>query len=331
MTMIYNENDGEIAHLSGKTVGVIGYSVMGQAFALNMRDSGVDVVISVHSTAESEVAEGHQIPIAAAAEVVRRAQVIVMALPDEAMGDIYIESVSPNLKRGHTLIFTSAYNVTFGYIEPPPFVDVGLVSPRMTGVSVRGRYVTGEGTQSFVAVGQDASREAWQTVLAVARAIGALKAGAVEIHFEQEAQLSLFIQQAIIPAFHHMMVTAASLLMRSGYPAEAALPDLYLSGKFYDYLEQTREHGLLHAIEQSSLTGQYSTLSRLPRYRELKMERLMEVTLEEIRKGDFAREWSREYGDGCPRLTRMVKAQEAIDMWDWEQQTIEMLGGEVRG
>jgi ketol-acid reductoisomerase len=327
MTMIYDENDSNPAILTGKTVGVIGYGDMGQAFALNMRDSGITVLVSAHNEDENTVAHTHLMSIASAAEVVRRAQIIVVTLPDETMTQVYIEEISPQLQRGHTLIFTSAYNVAFGYIEPPPFIDVGLVSPRMTGTRVRELYLNGAGAQSFVAVGQDASRSAWETVLAIAQTAGALRAGAVEIHFEQEAQLSLFIQQAIIPAFHHMMVTAAGLLMRSGYPAEAALPDLYLSGKFYDYLERARENGLLHAIQEGNMTGQYASLSRLNRFSELKLERLMEVTLEEIRRGDFAREWSREYADGCPRLNRLVKTQEAIDMWDWEQQTIELLGG----
>jgi ketol-acid reductoisomerase len=328
MTVIYREDDGNLNHLVGKTVGVIGYGDMGQAFALNMRDSGISVLVSPYDDGETDIAESHNIPIASASEVVKRSHLIVLALPDEVMPMTYMESVSPYLSRGCTLLFTSAYNVTFGYIEPPPFVDVVLVSPRTTGYNLRKRYLFGDGAQSFVAVAQDASRSAWDTVLAVAKAAGALRGGAVEVNFEQEAQLSLFVQQALIPVFHHMMVTAASLLMRSGYPAEAALPDLYLSGKFQDYLEQAEKNGLLPAIQQANLTGQYATLSRLGRFNDLKLERLMEVTLEEIRGGEFAREWAREYADGCPRLNKLVKKEEAVDVWDWEQQTLDLLGRE---
>jgi ketol-acid reductoisomerase len=324
MTVIYREADGDLKHLVGRTVGIIGYGDVGQAVALNMRDSGVSVVVSPGDAAESTVAESHNIPLASPAEVAKRSQIIILTLPDEIMTPTYMESISPYLARGCTLIFISAYNVTFGYIEPPPFVDVGLVAPRTTGYTVRQRYLSGEGAQSFVAVAQDASRSAWDTVLAVALASGMLRGGAVEVNFEQEAELSLFVQQALMPVFHHMMVTAASLLMRSGYPAEAALPDLYLAGKFQDYMAQAQKNGLLETIKQGSLTQQYSTLSRLGRFSDLKLERLMEVTLEEIRDGDFAREWAREYADGCPRLTKLVKTQEAVDVWDWEQQTLDL-------
>lgn len=328
MTVIYREEDSDLKHLEGKTVGVIGYGDVGQAFALNMRESGVDLIVSVHDESESSIAESHRVPMASPADVAKRSQVLILTLNDEVMAVPYMESISPFLGRGCTLIFTSAYNVTFGFIEPPPFVDVGLVSPRTTGFSLRERYLSGEGVKSFVAVAQDASRSAWDTVLAVAGAAGALRGGAIEINFEQEAQLSLFVQQALIPIFHHMMVTAASLLMRTGYPAEAALPDLYLSGKFQDYLEQAEKQGLLQAIQQSSQTGQYATLSRLARFNDLKLERLLEVTLEEIRAGDFAREWAREYADGAPRLAKLMKHQETMDVWDYEQQTLDLLGRE---
>ena len=176
---------------------------------------------------------------------------------------------------------------------------------------------------SFVAVGQDASNHAWDTVLAIAAVIGSLKAGAAEVTVEQEAALNLFVQQAILPAFYHMMTAAAQLLMQQGYPAEAVLTDLYLSGKFSDTLQRVGQLGLLRTLRQSSKTGQYGTFSRLGRFNELKLERLMEVCLEEIRNGKFAHEWSQEYADGHPRLTQLLKQQELLDLWELEQQTRE--------
>ncbi|MBC8098635.1 MAG: NAD(P)-binding domain-containing protein [Armatimonadetes bacterium] len=325
MSMIYFEDESDLSLLSQQTVGVIGYGELAQALALNMRDSGVHVLVSAHSPDESDAAESHQLPLASASVVAQRAHILVLALPDETLPQVYMESISPHLARGYTLVFTSAYTVTFGFIEPPPFVDVGLVSPRATGISTRANYLSGAGTSSVVAVGQDASRAAWGTVLAVAGACGALRAGAVEVNFEQEAQLTLFVQQALIPVFHHLMVTAADVLMRSGFSAEAALPDLYLSGKFQAYLAQTAQTGLLNAIQASTQTGQYATLSRLSRFNDLKLERLLEVTLDEIRAGDFAREWAREYADGGQRLNKLNKAQAALDLWEWEQQTLELL------
>jgi ketol-acid reductoisomerase len=232
-------------------------------------------------------------------------------------------AVSPNLRRGHTLIFSSAYNVAFGFIEPPPFVDVGLVSPRIAGTAVRECFLKKEGFPSYVAVGQDASSHAWEMVLAVALVIGSLKTGAVEVTTEQEAALSLFVQQAILPAVYHIMTTAAHLLMGQGYPSEAVLTDLYLSGRFNAYMERVVQSGLLHTLRQTSKTGQYGTLSRLNRFNELKLERLMEISLEEIRGGKFSQEWAKEHDDGHLRLNQLLKQQESLPLWELEQQAIE--------
>ncbi len=328
MTVFYHESDAKLSKLDGKTVGVVGYGEIGQAFALNLRDSGVSVIVAPADASEAAIAESHGVTVLKVAELTRQAQVIVLTLVEELLPNIYIESISPYLQRGHTLIFTSAYNVTFGYVEPPPFIDYGLVSPRHSGEEMRRKFVEGSGVPAFVSVGQDASRTVWGTVLGVALGAGLLRCGAIELHFEQEAALSLFIQQAIVPAFHQLMVAASSLLMRSGYPAEAALQDLYLRGRFHDYLRLVEEQGLLNTLQQNSLTAQYSTLSRMNRFNELQMERVLENILTSIQKGDFAREWAREFVDGHPRLTKLTREQESLDLWDWEQQTIDMLNEE---
>lgn len=325
MTTVYNEADGDPAVLVGKTVGIVGYGDLGRAIALNLRDSSVNVLVNVSDTDQSAAAQADGMAVAGTAVIPQRASIIYLALPDEIMPAVYMQYISPYLKRGDTVLFSSGYNVAFGYIEPPPFVDVGLIAPRAQGNELRERSIRGEGVLSFVGVGQDASRDAWTTVLAVAAAAGLLRGGAVEVSMEQEAHLNLFIQQAIIPVFHHVMTTAANLLMRVGYPAEAALADLYISGKFTHFLQEADEKGLFEAIQNAPLPNQYATLSRLGRFNEPKLERLMEVTLDEIRSSDFAKEWAREYADGYPHLSKLLKLQQELELWDWEQQTIEML------
>jgi ketol-acid reductoisomerase len=202
---------------------------------------------------------------------------------------------------------------------------VGLVAPRTFGIAIRERYLSGEGFYSFVAVGQDATRNAWPTVLAIAKAVGSLRAGAIEISMEQEAELDLFIQQAVLPAFHHIILTAAHLLMKMGYPPEAALTELYISGEFSDYLYRASHSGLLRTLQLTSLTAQYGTITRQERFNELKLERLMEITLEEIRRGDFAQEWAKEYADGYSRLRKLLEIQKKLDLWELEQQTLDLL------
>jgi len=324
--MVYHDADGDLNFLSGKRIGIIGYGNMGRPMALNLRDSGANVIVHeprAEKRAEASAEGFTPIPIA---ELVAAADIIMPLLRDEAMPKVYLEGVSPHLRRGQTLIFSSAYNLTFGFIEAPPFVDVGLVAARTVGTAVRERYVSGEGFPSFVAVAQDASRTAWNSVLAIAKAAGALKVGGVEIRFEQEAELDLFLQQAVLPVFHHLVITAAELLIKVGYPPEAVFTELYLSGETSDYLRQAASHGLMKALDSQALTAQYGILSRYERFNELKLERLMEITLEEIRGGKFAQEWAKEFTADYPRLRNLLKNRRNMDMWELEQQTLDLLG-----
>ena len=304
---------------------MIGYGKMGCPCALNLRDSGVDVLVCDNREERLGAAVGDGFPTATIEEVTRNCDILMLLYRDEAMPQIYLEQVSPHLRKGQTLIFSSAYNVAFGFIEAPPFVDVGLVAARTVGAAVRERYVNGRGFASFVAVGQDATGQAWRTVLAVARALGALRQGAVEIRFEQEAELDLFLQQAVLPAFHHIVITAANLLMNHGFPPEAVFTELYLSGETGDYLQQASRLGLMETLKLTSLTGQYGTLSRYERFNELKLERLMEITLEEIRSGRFAQDWAREFAADYPRLKQLLRERERMELWEMEQETLELM------
>ncbi len=325
MSLVYKEEDGDLNYLDGKTVGVIGYGNLGRALALNLSDSGVSVIVAEHDPERRALAEDEGFRLEEVMLLVRQTHILMLLLPDEVMAQVYLEQISPNLKRGDLLVFSSAYNVAFGYIEAPPFVDVGLIAPRTLGVAVRERYEAGEGFYSFLSVGQDATGAAWTTLLALAKAVGTLRAGGIEIPFERETELDLFMQQAVMPIFHHLMLTAAQLLIEQGYPPEAAFTDLYLSGEFQDYLRHASQRGLLPALRLASLTSQYGTFSRMERFEDLKMQRLMEVTLKEIREGAFAKEWAKEYADGYHRLRKLLKYYENLDIWEWEQQALDML------
>jgi ketol-acid reductoisomerase len=326
MTAVYHEQDGDLASLNAKKVHVIGYGNMGQPFALNLRDSGVNVVVSEPTPEKQQEAVNagfRVVPIEVGAQ---HADILILLLRDEDMPQVYLENVSPFLRRGQTLLFSSAYNLRFRLIEAPPFVDVGLISAKTLGAAVRERYLSGEGYPSFVAVAQDASRQAWQTVLAIAKAAGALRSGAVEILFEQEAELDLFVQQAILPMLHHAVISAAQLLIDHGYPPEAVFTELYLSGETSDYLRQAATHGMMSALKLSSKTAQFGTLTRYDRVNDLKLERMMEITLDEIRNGKFAQEWNREYIAGYPRLNHLMREREKMFLWEYEQQTLDQLG-----
>ncbi len=325
MTVVYHEEDGDLSVLAGKRVGIIGYGNMGCPVALNLRDSGIEVLVSEPRAEKQAEALREGFMLVEIEELVRASDVIMPLLRDEAMPKIYLEQVSPHLRRDQALVFSSAYNLTYGFIEAPPFVDVGLVSARTLGAAVRERYVSGEGFASFVAVAQDASRHAWEVVLALAKAMGALKGGAVEIRFEQETELDLFLQQAILPIFHCAVITAAELLMEQGYPPEAVFTELYLSGETSDYLRQAAYHGLMNALNLQGLPAQYGTLSRYERFNNAQFQRMMEITLEEIRSGKFAQEWAKEFSADYPRLRQLLKNRNSMDMWELEQQTLDLL------
>ncbi len=316
MTVIYYEDDADLAVLAHKVIGIIGYGALGRIFAHHLREHDLNILISGDEN-DQRAAQMDGFTVGTPGNVCHQAQVVLLLLPDESMTAVYMQHVSPNLQRGDTLIFSSAYNVAFGFIEPPPFVDVGLVAPRATDDD--------DAVLSFVSVWQDASRHTWDVVLAVAFACGALRAGALEVSIKQEAEINLFIQQAILPAFYHIMTTAAQLMLKEGYPTEAVLLDLYLSGKFSRDMQHIAQAGWWQNLQDTPKTGQYGTLSRLVRFEDLKLQRLMEVTLEEIRNGAFAREWSEENADNHPRLKKLLKRQEAVELWELEQQTLDLI------
>lgn len=325
MTIIYHEEDGNLADLAGKRVGIIGYGKMGRPTALNLRDSGVDVLIGDHRAERRQQATRDGFAVLTNQQIAQNCHILMPLYRDEIMPQIYLEQVSPYLQRGQALIFASSYNVAFGFIEAPPFVDVGLVAACTFGDAMREQFTRGERFTSFVAVGQDASGHAWNTVMALALALGALRGGAVEVRFEQEAELDLFFQQAIIPALHHVMVTAANLLIDRGYTPEAVLTQLYLSGETADYFEHSARVGLLKSLQRMGLTAQFGALSRFDRFNDLKLERLMEVTLDEIRQGRFSAEWQREFANDYPHLKQLFKKRERAELVEIERDTIEML------
>ncbi len=329
MTMIYYEEHGDLHHLQDKTIAVIGYGSLGQSVALNLRDSGLTVLVSEIAVDRAEQAREAGFQVLATETAVRQSQIILLLVPNEVMPTVYLEQISPYLERGHLLVFASAYNLTFGFIEPPPFVDVGLIAPRILGPAVRERFTTPEGYHSFISVAQDSSGNAWPLLLALAKAVGTLRAGAIEITFQWEAELDLFVQQTILPLMHLIFTTAANLLIGKGYTPEAALTELYLSGEITYYLDRAVNSGLLQALLRSPLTNQYGTFTRVNRFSDLKLERLMEVTLDEIRSGAFAKEWSKEYADGSTRLKKLIREQQGLELWELEKQALEMFGQNI--
>lgn len=325
MTQIYYEQDADLSHLHKQQVAILGYGNLGRSIACNLRDSGVTPIVGNINDGYADAARADNFSVLTIPEAVQQADIIFMAMPDETMPQTYLENVAPHLGNGNMLLFASGYNIAFEFIEPPIFVDVGLIAPRTLASNVREHYLDGVGFHTFLSLHRKATPQAVERLLAMARAIGGLKTGGMSISFREEVELDLFWQQAILPALHGILLTAAQILVREGYTREAAFMDLYLSGQISAFMELAGSSGLIKAVEDMSLAGQYGLLSRTERFQEAKMQFHMEGILEGIRNGSFAREWASEYADGYPRLSQAREKLEHSTLWTLEEEVLKFL------
>jgi ketol-acid reductoisomerase len=316
-----------LALLDGRTIAVIGYGNQGRSQALNLRDSGLQVLVGNREDEYAERARAEGMTTVPIAQAVQKGQVVMLLIPDEVMPALYEAEIAPYLSQGDVLVFASGYAVTYGEIELPPNVDVILVAPRMIGAGVRDLYVAGRGFPSFVGVEQDRSGRAFEIALALAKGIGSTRAGVVQVSFAQEAELDLFTEQCFGPAFGHVLTTAVDLLIEQGYPPEAVLLELYMSGEFSYTLSKIAELGIVEQTRLHSNTSQYGSMSRGMRFMLPELRVKMREGLGEIRSGQFAREWAAEQAAGCPTLHDLRLAAQSLPLAQMERELRDALGG----
>jgi ketol-acid reductoisomerase len=321
VSRIYHDEDADLAALAGATLAVVGYGNQGRSQALNLRDSGVPVVVGNIRDAAADRAAADGFEVLPVAEACARADGVLVLVPDEVMPAVWREQVSPALEAGDLAVFASGYNVAFGLVEPAPDLDVALVAPRMIGAGVRDTYLSGAGFPSFVGVHQDATGRARERMLAVAKAIGSTRAGCIEMSMHDEASLDLFTEQGFGPAFGRVMTTAVELLVEAGYPPEAVLLELYLSGELAYSLEKMRELGMARQMELHSHTSQYGSATRGARFLDLAgpLRERMGAVLAEIRSGGFAEEWSRNQEHAGRIFERVRTARDRHPLARWEE------------
>lgn len=306
---VFYERDADLDVLKGRTIAMIGYGNQGRAQALNLRDSGLDVVIGNidDDYRRQAIADGfHPLSIADAAA---RGDIVMVVIPDEVQDLVYQQSIAANLTPGKAISFASGYNVRFGLIAPPKEVDVIMVAPRTIGRQVRIAFEAGSGVNADVDVCNDATGRAWPITLALAKGIGCTRAGAFHTSFATEAELDLFAEQALWPAIFECLLTAYEVLESQGYPKEAIALELYASAEPADIFLAMARQGPFRQMAYHSPTSQYGVLSRrldaTGGNRELRNK--MTGTLEAIRSGAFAREWAEERRKGYPLLERLRK------------------------
>jgi ketol-acid reductoisomerase len=297
MTTIYRESDGDLGRVRGQRVAVVGYGNQGRSWALNLRDSGARVSVCVRADETRDRAEADGFAVAEIADA-SDADVVCVLVPDDAIPSLGLAPRATAL-----VLLASGYTLAFGRFDPE--CDVGMVAPRMLGPEVRRCFEEGVGFISAVGVHRDVSGEALARTLAVARAIGGLRQGALALSPRQEAVLDLAVEQVLSPALAHVNRAFVATLLAQGIPLEAVMAELVLSGEVERSYRLLREVGFAEQLGFHSPTSQYGQLSRRGAYDALDVAAIMRRLTDDIASGRFADEWDAESEAGHPRLAEL--------------------------
>ena len=323
MGKIYYDADADPTVISGKTVAVIGFGSQGHAHSLNLFDSGVDVVVGLRDGSSSRTtAEEAGLRVMTPGEAASTADVVMMLVPDQHMGDLYEAEIEASLEPGNALLFAHGFNIHFDVISPPAGVDVAMVAPKGPGHLVRRTYTEGSGVPCLLAVHQDATGTAHDLGLSYAWGIGGARAGVLETTFKEETETDLFGEQVILCGGVSELIKASySTLVDAGYQPESAYFETLHELKLI--VDLLYEGGLSWMRFSISDTAEYGDYTRGPRIITDETRAEMGRILEEIQSGDFAREWLAESRSGATKL---------LSTRDREQhQQIEQVGAELRG
>jgi ketol-acid reductoisomerase len=310
-TRIYTDKDANLRWLKGKTCAVIGFGAQGRAHALNLRDSGIDVIVGLFPGSKSRArARRSGLRVFDTPDAVRRGDIIFLALSDTWMPAIYREQIAPDLRTGQTLLFAHGFAIYYKTIIPRKDVDVVMVAPKGLGPMVRREFVRGRGVPALVAVHQNRSRHAKRTTLAWAKGIGCTRAGVLETTFREETETDLFGEQAVLCGGTSALIRAGfDTLVRAGYPPELAYFECLHELKFI--VDLIHEAGLTGMRKLISDTAKWGELTVGPKIIDQTVRKHMRSALRDIRSGKFAREFIREMGTGARRRARLLHEAEA--------------------
>lgn len=304
MAKMWFDADADPAHIRGKVIAVVGFGNQGRAQALNLRDSGLEVIVGSRPDSSYEQAVADGFATLPAAEAVSRADIVFFLVPDEVMPQVFEADIRPGLRAGDMLVFASGYNIAFDLIVPPPDVDVVLIAPRMIGAGVRETFLSGEGFPSLVAVHQAATPLAWERTLALCQGIGSTRMGVIESSFLEEATVDLFAEQV---GYLYAVRRFCEVLVEAGCSPEAAMLEFYASGEMVETSKAYRDIGLWDQITLHSRTSQYGqeVTARLPAEEEAAERGRLRRIIARIQDGTFARRWSAEQAAGFPEFDQV--------------------------
>lgn len=319
---VYIDKDADLNVLKGKTLAVLGFGSQGHAHALNLKDSGCNVIIGLYEGSKSiPVAQEKGFEVLTTAEAVRRADVIFVALPDTKQPKAYQKDIAPNLSKGKTLLFSHGFSIHFKTIVPPKEVDVILVAPKGPGHIVRRQFTEGKGVPALIAVYQNPSKQARKVALAWAKGIGGTRAGVIETTFQEETETDLFGEQTVLCGGLSALVLAGyETLVEAGYQPEMAYFEcLHELKLIVDLMNEAGISGMRFSISE---TAKWGDVSVGPKIIDKSVKKRMKEALKEIQNGKFAKGWVKEYETGYKKYNALLKAG--------ENHSIEKVGGKLR-
>lgn len=291
MARIFYQQDCDLKKLSGKTVAIIGYGSQGHAHALNLKDSGVDVVVGLYEGSKSWAkAESQGLKVMTSAEATKAADIIMILINDEYQAELYKTSIEPNLTEGKTLAFAHGFNIHYGCIKPPKNVNIIMVAPKGPGHTVRSEYQLGKGVPCLIAVEQDATGDAWDLGLAYALGIGGARAGVLETNFRTETETDLFGEQAVLcGGVCALMQAGYETLVEAGYdPRNAYFECIHEMKLIVDLIYQSGFAGMRYSVSNTAEYGDYITG---PKIITDDTKKAMKKVLKDIQDGTFAKDF----------------------------------------
>jgi ketol-acid reductoisomerase len=301
----FRAQDAEPNALDGERVAVLGYGNLGRAITLNLRDAGVsELVVGNVADEYAELARADGFSVLPISEATASADIALILLPDEVIPEAFEADIAPNLASGSAIIFASGYNLAYDLIRPPDSVDVLMLAPRMGGELARERFLANQGFFAYVSVEHDASNKAWKRLLGIAHAVGVLQVGALELDAHREADLDLFIEQTLGAVLGVAIMSAFTHGVDVGIPAEAMVIEMYMSGEMETVFRAFREKGFFRASDTHGPTALFGGFVRTMPLMQSDLSTTFRETLEEIRSGEFARQFQAEREAGYPLLSQ---------------------------
>jgi ketol-acid reductoisomerase len=322
MSDIYYEDSADLANLEGKTVAIIGYGSQGHAHALNLKDSGVNVVVGLRpDSASRKEAEAEGLEVLDVADAASRGDIVMILLPDEKQAEVWENEIKDGIAPGNLLLFAHGFTIHFGQIDPPQGVDVGMVAPKGPGHLVRRQFTEGRGVPALIAIHRDETGNSRDLILAYAKGIGGMRVGVIETTFKDETETDLFGEQSVLCGGATELVRAGfETLVEAGYDPRLAYFECLHELKLI--VDLMYEKGITGMRDSISNTAEYGDLTRGPRVIGEETRAAMKQILSDIQSGEFAKEWIAENRAGQENFQRMRSEQQGHQ--------VEKVGSDIR-